>query len=199
MTTTRRTILETAGALLERQGYHATGVSQILSECAVPRGSLYHHFPGGKEALAVAAIEDRARRTHRFVEHQLALRGDPAEAVGALVRALADRVEGSSGGALTPFAAVTLEAGPGLERLREACRIAYAGIRQRFERKLVDGGFAPARAASLATVIAAAVDGAVVLCRADGSAAPLRRTGAELEALLRCARPAEAPSGASGR
>ena len=182
-------LLDTAGALLERQGYHATGVNQILSVSGLQRGSLYHHFPGGKEELAVAAILDRARRTERFVERHMAAWSDPAEAVQALVVALADRVEHDADGASPPFAAVTLEAGPGLERLRDACRLAYAGVRACFEAKLVASAHEPARAASLAVVITAAIDGAFVLCRVDGDASPLRHVAKELAILLRRAQP----------
>jgi TetR/AcrR family transcriptional regulator, lmrAB and yxaGH operons repressor len=189
MSATRRALVETAGGLLERQGYHATGVNEILAACGLQRGSLYHHFPGGKEALAVAAVEDRARRTERLVERHLAARTDPADAVQAFVLALADHVERERGRAGPPFAAVTLETGAGLDELRRACRDAYAGVRARFAERLVACGHAPPRAASLATVITAAVDGAFVLCRADGDAEPLRETAAELARLLRGARP----------
>ncbi len=185
MITTRRMLLDTAGALLERQGYHATGVNQILSVSGLQRGSLYHHFPGGKEELAVAAILDRARRSERFIERHLGAVGDPADAVQALVEALADRVAHDADGASPPFAAVTLEAGPGLERLRDACRHAYTGIRACFEAKLVASAHEPARAASLAAVITAAIDGAFVLCRVDGDASPLRQVAKELAVLLR--------------
>jgi TetR/AcrR family transcriptional regulator, lmrAB and yxaGH operons repressor len=189
MATTRRTLLDTTGALLERQGYHATGVNQILSVSGLQRGSLYHHFPGGKEELAVAAILDRARRSERFVERYLASSPDPAEAVQALVLALADRVAHDADGASPPFAAVTLETGPGLERLREACRLAYAGVRACFEAKLLASAHEAARAASLAVVITAVIDGAFVLCRVDGDASPLRQAAKELATLLRRAQP----------
>jgi TetR/AcrR family transcriptional repressor of lmrAB and yxaGH operons len=49
-------LLGTAADLFQRQGYHGTGLNQILAESGAPKGSLYHYFPEGKEALAAAAL-----------------------------------------------------------------------------------------------------------------------------------------------
>ena len=56
---TKQRILQTAMRLFHTQGYHATGVSQILKESVSPKGSLYYHFPGGKEQLAIEAIYEQ--------------------------------------------------------------------------------------------------------------------------------------------
>ena len=53
----KESLVRTAMRLFRRQGYASTGLNQILAESAAPKGSLYHYFPGGKEELAVAAVE----------------------------------------------------------------------------------------------------------------------------------------------
>ena len=42
-------ILITAARLFQQQGYHATGLNQIVVESGTPKGSLYYYYPGGKE------------------------------------------------------------------------------------------------------------------------------------------------------
>ena len=57
-TTPTRTRLITAMAdALQRRGLHGVGLNEILRDAQAPKGVLYHHFPGGKTELAVAAIQ----------------------------------------------------------------------------------------------------------------------------------------------
>ncbi len=54
---TRERILTVAHRLFRKRGYHATGLNDILEAANAPKGSLYHHFPGGKEAIGVSVVE----------------------------------------------------------------------------------------------------------------------------------------------
>ncbi|NML41942.1 TetR/AcrR family transcriptional regulator [Chitinophaga sp. G-6-1-13] len=54
----RQRLLDTATDLFYRQGYHATGINQVLQEAGVARASLYLHFTS-KEALLEAFLEYR--------------------------------------------------------------------------------------------------------------------------------------------
>jgi TetR/AcrR family transcriptional regulator, lmrAB and yxaGH operons repressor len=58
---TRSRILTAAQRLFRKRGYHATGLNDILELARAPKGSMYHHFPGGKEAIGVCVIDDIAR------------------------------------------------------------------------------------------------------------------------------------------
>ena len=53
----RAALIDTAATLFRRQGYAATGLNQILDEAGVRPGSLYHHFPQGKQQLAAAVVD----------------------------------------------------------------------------------------------------------------------------------------------
>jgi TetR/AcrR family transcriptional regulator, lmrAB and yxaGH operons repressor len=55
---TRSRILTAAQRLFRKRGYHATGLNDILELARAPKGSMYHHFPGGKEAIGVCVIEE---------------------------------------------------------------------------------------------------------------------------------------------
>ena len=55
-TNTKDIFIDTASSLFANQGYHATGISEILKKSNAPKGSLYYYFPQGKEQLAQEAL-----------------------------------------------------------------------------------------------------------------------------------------------
>lgn len=169
---------------MERQGYHGTGLSQIIRESGAPRGSLYYYFPEGKEALAAAAIAEQGARMRAFA---LTLLGEIEDAVEAVDRLLERLIESFSmsdrcGGA--PLAAVALETAGSSERLRTTCADAYAGLIDAFAQKLKQAGHSLQQAQMLATTIVASIEGAVILSRTQRSASPLEQIRAALHTLL---------------
>ena len=93
MTTTRQQIIEKTSELLDRQGYHATGLNQIVAESETPRGSLYYYFPAGKEELAAEAIGYKAHQMSEHERRSLATIGPAIEAIYQFVVSLADHAE----------------------------------------------------------------------------------------------------------
>ena len=57
---TRENIIHAAKKQIRKSGYHGTGVNDLLREIEIPKGSLYHHFPGGKEEIIETALEEAA-------------------------------------------------------------------------------------------------------------------------------------------
>ena len=58
-------LIETASRLFRLSGYYGVGLKDILAESGIPKGSLYHYFPEGKEQLAIAAIESYKRNCYK--------------------------------------------------------------------------------------------------------------------------------------
>ena len=58
-------MIDAAVALFSRQGYAATSFNDIIEHSGAPRGSIYHHFPGGKAELAVEAVRSTGERVRR--------------------------------------------------------------------------------------------------------------------------------------
>ena len=79
-------MIEAAVELFRRKGYHATAFSDVVRESGAPRGSIYFHFPGGKEELAGAATEAAGDEIVELVGRAAADAADP----GGIIRALAD-------------------------------------------------------------------------------------------------------------
>lgn len=183
--TAREQIIEATCDLLEAQGYHATGLNQIVAESGAPKGSLYHYFPDGKEELAAIAIDLTSRSLAGRVQAVLALDDDPAEATRILAARIADAIEESGFRSGGPLTTVAMETATSSQRLNLACREAYQRLQAAFAAKLEAGGFSPQRADELAAFITAAFEGGIILSRTYHSGDPLRRVGQELAAQLR--------------
>lgn len=67
----RERILEQGIELLLRKGVAASGLTAMLRAAEVPKGSFYHHFPGGKEAFVIAAVERYAEQSRLAREETL--------------------------------------------------------------------------------------------------------------------------------
>lgn len=186
--TTRQHIVDATSELLERQGYHATGLNQIVKESGAPRGSLYYYFQEGKEQMAAAAIRQKADAMVAHAEVSLAAHSDPVDAVVAFIDHVASHcaVDGFCSGA--PMAAVALETSANSERLRAVCATAYTELQRPFAAKLVAGGFPAERAQALAVFITASLEGGVVLARTQRSETPLRHVAEAVRVTLDCAR-----------
>jgi len=65
---TRDRLIRAAVTLFQSRGYHGTGIADILARADAPRGSLYHHFPGGKEQIAAAAMDWLREEVARFLD-----------------------------------------------------------------------------------------------------------------------------------
>ena len=68
----RAALIDTAATLFRRQGYAATGLNQILDEAGVKPGSLYHHFPQGKQQLAAAVVDGTGAAIEQLLRRFLA-------------------------------------------------------------------------------------------------------------------------------
>jgi TetR/AcrR family transcriptional repressor of lmrAB and yxaGH operons len=190
MSTTRQQIIEKTSDLLERQGYYATGLNQIVAESETPRGSLYYYFPEGKEELAAEAVWYKARQMAEHLRQRLDAHTDVIEAIYQFMLEVADHSESQHCTAGAPIAAVALETSANNERLRQACQAAYHLLQKPFAEKLLAAGFMPERAQSLAITVSVALEGAVILGRTERTSQAMRLVAEEIKQLLRAASPA---------
>lgn len=184
MTAARDQIVETTCALIEVQGYYATGLNQIISESGSPKGSLYYYFPGGKEALVTEALERAGGVIERRIRDGLADTNDPGEAVRGFLHGLAYHVAASDYQRGGPITTVALETASTSERLRAACLAIYERWRGAFREKLVSGGITPERAERLSMLILASIEGGIILSRTRRDSQLLRDIGDELARLI---------------
>ena len=116
----RTRFVDTAAGLFRRHGYHGVGLSQIVSVSGAPKGSFYHHFPGGKEELAEHTVRHAGAAIARAIDE--AFSEAPSFAAGA--RALADRIadwfEASGWCDGCPITSIVLDTTPSSDRILQA-------------------------------------------------------------------------------
>src|SRR3954451_7511259 len=148
--------------LLRRQGYADTGLKQVLAESGLTTGSLYHHFPGGKQELAEAALTASGRSVGAALAHLLDTSATCADAIvawtDAMVAALAaDPRDGC------PVMPVAVESVHASDPLRRAAATAFRQWRDLLADRLGREG-AP-DAGGTATAVVALLEGALLLAR----------------------------------
>jgi TetR/AcrR family transcriptional repressor of lmrAB and yxaGH operons len=181
---TRRRLVETTAVLLRKQGLNGTGLLQVLEQAGAPRGSLYFHFPGGKEELTVEAVEYSRDVVLGWLRKSLDAHDSPLAAFQDIADRYARRLERSGFTEGCPVAAVALEGSPVSERLRQASEAALGAWEDLLAGYLEGHGIAAAPARALATNFLCGLEGGLMLARARRSAEPLRAVSAQLRWLL---------------
>lgn len=169
---------------LRRRGLHGIGLTELLQAAQAPKGVLYHHFPGGKTELAIAAIDRVVERMTAGLDKLLASTPDPLVAMGRWIAGATARLQDTGFEAGCPLATVALESGPEDRALREALARAFGRVRERIALGLTNAGLPAERAQGLAALIVAAYEGGLLQSRVAHSAEPMQRASDTLLALL---------------
>ncbi len=178
-TEARQRMIETTALLIREHGIEATAFSDVIEASGAPRGSIYHHFPGGKSQL----VEEATRWAGESIAGGLSRALDENDPIAGLRRfgaAWRSVLIESDFQAGCPVVAASVEgdANPGA---RDAAAASFTEWERQLSRSLHDRGLEDERADSLATLVVAAMEGAIVLSRARRSAEPLDRVAGELE------------------
>ena len=178
----RALLLEGARKLLAEKGYAGMELRDVAERGKAPRGSIYHHFPGGKAQLAREAAELEGETIRRTIERSLEERGlkQTLTMFGELFRRrVADRPERLG----CPVAAAAL-ARPEDPELAAAATAAFQSWEKPIAAALLDEGVRRRDAEDFAGLVVSTVEGALIRARAAGSAEPLDSAVAGLERAL---------------
>jgi TetR/AcrR family transcriptional regulator, lmrAB and yxaGH operons repressor len=183
-TDTRSRILQAAYRLLRKRGYHASGLTDILELAQAPKGSMYHHFPGGKEELGVAVVEI-------ITNDLLAIFSAPLQNSTAMLL----KVAGKELLAVTArtqfeicamFSSFVAEA-QSSPKLALAVSQAYAHMLDALKLRLIQDGMGKRHAEDLAKIVIALLEGGSMLSQAQRDTSALRL--AIDQAVKLCAQP----------
>jgi len=184
--------------LLRDQGFTATGRAQLLAESGVSNGSLYHHFPGGMEELAEAALEASGQAVADALRD--ALDGAPSAAVG--VTRFLDIAKGPVGGEACPgcpVAPTALESPIISPRLRAAAARCFDQWEGLITARLRADGWPQDSVAETASAALALIEGALLLARVSGQVSHLANAKRAALSLLAAPRREETAESRRGR
>jgi AcrR family transcriptional regulator len=184
MASTRDRIIVATNELFRRHGYNGTSLSQISKASNATIGSIYHFFPGGKEALAVAVVDTTGEVYRELFESIVAEADSPAAAYFDFFTGAAAVLEESGFIDPCPIGTVAREVANTSEPLREAAARAFESWIDAARTHLTTAGVEPGVANELATLFVSTVEGIFVLSRTLRDTAPLHAAGRHLAALV---------------
>ncbi|MGW5112779.1 TetR/AcrR family transcriptional regulator [Nocardia sp. NPDC004123] len=173
-----------AADMIRRRGLNATSVRELAKYARAPLGSTYHYFPGGKTQLATEAVTFAGDHVAALLARELDQ--GPVEGMRAFLQMWRKVVVDTDFRAGCPVLAVAVEDLPEAEGApREAAAAAFSRWTELLTDSMCAHGAERAEAERTATLIVAAVEGSVAMCRAQQSAEPLDRIATQLEPLVR--------------
>jgi TetR/AcrR family transcriptional regulator, lmrAB and yxaGH operons repressor len=168
----RDRIVRSAAELVRERGIHGVGLRQIVAHANGPRGSLQRYFPGGKTQLIIEALNLAGAEVLDATESGLLKAVTLADAIDAIFAPWRRVLVESNFTMGCPIAATVIDAS-GDDQLRQHSRALLDQWRDSVHAALVKFGSPRATAKDDASVLLAALEGAVILSQANQSTQPL--------------------------
>ncbi|WP_018180458.1 TetR/AcrR family transcriptional regulator [Jongsikchunia kroppenstedtii] len=184
---TRARILDATAELYRRQGMAATGLKQIAAAAGAPFGSIYHHFPGGKEQISEEVIHAEGVRYGLFVGQQLADVTDIPAEIPDVFNSAARLLEETDYAEACSIETIALEVASTNERLRSATETVFSSWIDGLTQWFGQTGLPDDVCRSLALSCLTSLEGAFVLCRSLRSTEPMIAAGLAVQARTRAA------------
>ena len=177
----RERMIVSAALLIRERGAQSTAIADVLAHSGAPRGSAYHHFPGGRTQLLCEAIDFAGE----YIARRIDKAGTALEALDVLVDGFRTQLTETGFRAGCPVVAVAVEADnqPVIERAAAA----FTRWLAQLEAQLRADGAPAEEAAELAMLATTAIEGAVLVARTTGTITPLDLVHRQLRALVSAA------------
>ncbi|TCJ97449.1 TetR/AcrR family transcriptional regulator [Nocardia alba] len=184
----RERLIRSAILLMREHGVAATGLADLLAHSKTARGSIYLHFPGGKNELMEQATLRAGQQISATIDALIAESSSPAQVVAGLVEVWKRILDTSSFTAGCPIVAAA-QSGADSPSVQAAAATVFADWTRRLADFLVSTGMDSTAASSIGSVIVSTIEGAIIRCRSEKSLRPLDDAGTNLIRLLEPPRP----------
>jgi TetR/AcrR family transcriptional regulator, lmrAB and yxaGH operons repressor len=182
-TDSKERMITAARRLFREHGYLGTALSDVVTESAAPRGSIYFHFPGGKEELATEVILLHASVRIADINRAAATTRTAAELIAAFIGRERDDLVSSNYREGCAVAPIVIESTPASDQLSDATRRAFQDLITTLAARLTEKGLTHDRAVQLATNVWTSVEGALILSRVLRSPEPFDMAITQLAAI----------------
>jgi AcrR family transcriptional regulator len=183
-TDSKERMVAAARRLFRENGYLGTALSDVVTESAAPRGSIYFHFPGGKEELATEVTLLHASDRIADINRAAATTRTAAELIAAFIGRERDELVSSNYREGCAVAPIVIESTPASDQLSDATRRAFQDLITTLAARFTEKGLIQDRAVQLATNVWTSVEGALILGRALRSPEPFDMAIAQLAATV---------------
>jgi TetR/AcrR family transcriptional repressor of lmrAB and yxaGH operons len=177
--------LAAAAKLFRQQGYHGTALHDILAASGSPRGSLYFHFPKGKEEIGEAALTLAGEAVRQAIAKAAETSENAEVFVTRIARGMTADLERSDYKEGCPIATTALETAAQSDALSTATRNAFQKWELEIKRGLERFGMMSEEADLVATLVLSQLEGALLLARTYRSLEPMHRAEQALKLLVR--------------
>jgi TetR/AcrR family transcriptional repressor of lmrAB and yxaGH operons len=177
--------LAAAIKLFRQQGYHGTSLHDILAAGGSPRGSLYFHFPRGKEEIGENALTLAGEAVRQGIVRAAEASESTEMFLTHVARAMAADLEKSDYQEGCPIATTALETSAQSDVLGDATSSAFRKWETEISRGLERFGMTNDEADQLATMVLSQLEGALLLARTYRSLEPIQRAEQALKLLAR--------------
>jgi TetR/AcrR family transcriptional regulator, lmrAB and yxaGH operons repressor len=181
---TKLQIIDISLPLFQQKGYKSVGVTEIIKACNISKGSFYHHFPNGKEELLIACLQSISEVITTHIKDIFKQSPTTKEATQAMIEILVSNFEQEGTISGSTITSIVSEMGSLSDPVRDVCSDLYLKMQTIYVSKLEEDGFSKQIANSIAVMMIASIEGAIMLCLTQKSSQPLRVISRELQKVL---------------
>jgi TetR/AcrR family transcriptional regulator, lmrAB and yxaGH operons repressor len=187
----KEALISAATRLFRERGYAGVGVAELLEVSGAPRGSLYFHFPRGKEQIAEEAVMLSGERMDKFFAKVVGETEDLEAFLDGLFLGWAQHMQDNGFARGCGVALIALETSAHSDRLRAATETVFKLWRGRLASVGLQRGLTPSAAERFGFMVLGAMQGAIVLAKASQSTKPLGEAAFAMKAAVGALRTAD--------